>query len=241
METRIKELNRRGAVALAGALVTGAFAMRNGVLCAAAAEDKGGEDVSATEDLMREHGVIRRVLSIYAELARRLETQSGTFDPAVLTGTAKLIRDFGEDYHERLLEDQYIFPDVRKTGGANEALVNILLAQHQRGRAITDYIREIGSRGKIGGDAKPLASALTSFVRMYNAHAAWEDTVVFPAWKALQSKAKLEELADKFEDIEHEKLGKDGFENAVARVASVEQALGLGDLSVFTAPPPPAT
>ncbi len=240
MGTGLRELNRRGAVALAGTLVTGALTMRSGVLSTAAAEESGGEDVSPTEDLMREHGVIRRVLNIYAEVAQRIETKNQAPDPTILIDSAKLVRDFGEDYHERMLEDFYIFPDVRKAGGANEALVNVLLAQHQRGRTITDYIREVGSRGKVAADAKPLARALSSFVRMYNAHAAWEDTVVFPAWKALQPKAKLEEFAAKFEDIEHEKLGKDGFENAVARVAGLEQAAGLGDLALFTAPPPPA-
>ena len=75
---------------------------------------------------------------------------------------------------------------------------------------------------------------------MYNAHSAWEETVIFPAWKAMQSKAKLAELADQFEDIEHEKFGKDGFEDAVARISRIEQEFGLHDLRAFTAPVPPA-
>ena len=55
----------------------------------------------------------------------------------------------------------------------------------------------------------------------------------------MQSKERLEELADKFEEIEHERFGKDGFEDAVARIFKVEQALGLADLAAFTASPPP--
>jgi hypothetical protein len=66
------------------------------------------------------------------------------------------------------------------------------------------------------------------------------ETRHFPAWKAIQSKERLEELADKFEDIEHETFGEDGFEEAVARNAKIERTCGLGDLAVFTAPPPPA-
>jgi hypothetical protein len=46
-------------------------------------------------------------------------------------------------------------------------------------------------------------------------------------------------MADKFEDIEHDQFGQDGFEDAVKRMAQVEQALGLADLAQFTAPPPP--
>ncbi len=238
----LKDLNRRGVAALAASLAAGVVVVRSGAVQAFAPYEgeKKDEDVSATEDLMREHGVLRRTLNVYAEIARRLEANQADIDTAVLVDAAKLFRDFGEDYHEQMLEQGYIFPEVLKAGGPNEKLVEILMTQHQRGREITDYLERVGSRGKIGADAEPLAKALSSMSRMYNAHSAWEDTVIFPAWKALQSKDRLEELADKFEDIEHEKFGKDGFEDAVARVAKIEQAFGLGDLAVFTAPPPPA-
>jgi len=48
-------------------------------------------------------------------------------------------------------------------------------------------------------------------------------------------------MNDKFEDIEHQQFGKDGFEDAVAQIADIEGVLGLSDLAQFTAPPPPAT
>ncbi|MGA7327239.1 MAG: hemerythrin domain-containing protein [Rhodomicrobium sp.] len=231
-------------MALAGALGTGVLALRNGAVVPAFSAEKkgeeaGGEEVSATEDLMREHGVLRRTLDVYAELSRRLENHNGDIDPAALADTAELFHNFGEDYHERMLEEVYIFPELRKSGGANERLVDVLLRQHIRGREITDYLYRIGSRGNIGGDAQPLAKALASMSRMYNAHSAWEDTVVFPAWKAMNSKARLDELSDKFEDIEHKMFGKDGFEDAVQRVSRIEQALGMGNLDYFTAPAPP--
>lgn len=34
-------------------------------------------------------------------------------------------------------------------------------------------------------------------------------------------------------------FGKDGFDDAVERIARIEQAFGLADLSKLTAPPPP--
>ena len=238
----LKDLNRRGVAALAASLAAGVLVVKSGAVQAFAPYegDKKDEDVSATEDLMREHGVLRRTLDVYSELARRLEAHQEDLDTAALVDAAKLFRDFGEDYHERMLEEVYIFPEVLKAGGPNGKLIEILWTQHRRGREITDYIQRVGSRGKIGADAEPLAKALSSMSGMYNAHSAWEDTVIFPAWKALQSKDRLEELADKFEDIEHEKFGKDGFEDAVARISKIEQAFGLDDLAVFTAPPPPA-
>jgi hypothetical protein len=46
-------------------------------------------------------------------------------------------------------------------------------------------------------------------------------------------------MNDKFEDIEHEQFGEDGFENAVKQISAIEKSLGLADISQFTAPPPP--
>ncbi len=243
MDFDSKELNRRGAIALAAALGTGVLTIRSGIITAVAAEKKdaeAGEDVGATEDLMREHGVLRRTLNVYSELASRLNAGKTDIDLPALADAAKLFHEFGEDYHEHMLEETYIFPEVRKAGGPNEKLVEVLLAQHQRGREVTDYLYQVASQAKLAGHQEALAKALSTFSRMYNAHSAWEDTVIFPAWKAMQSKARLAELADKFEDIEHEKFGKDGFEDAVARISRIEQAFGLQDLSVFTAPVPPA-
>ena len=44
---------------------------------------------------------------------------------------------------------------------------------------------------------------------------------------------------DKLEEIERQQFGKDGYEDAVAQIGQIEQALGLVDLAQFTAPPPP--
>lgn len=239
MSFEMAELNRRGAAALAMALGTGVIIRKAGIVVAANAEEKGDEDVSATEDLMREHGVLRRTLIVYAELARRLRHGNGMVDSRALADAAKLFHDFGEEYHEKSLEETYIFPEVRKAGGPHEKLVEVLLTQHQRGREITGYLLHIGERGNIGGNAVPLGKALDAMSRMYDAHAAWEDTVLFPAWKKLQSKSRLEDLAETFEDIEHKTFGKDGFDDALARISHVEQELGLDDLAAYTAGAPP--
>ena len=75
---------------------------------------------------------------------------------------------------------------------------------------------------------------------MYEHHAAIEDTVVFPGWKLTLNANQLDEMNEKFEDIEHEQFGEDGFENALKQMADIEQSLGLSDLAQFTAPAPPS-
>src|SRR5438105_15468748 len=114
-------------------------------------------EVTATEDLMREHGVIRRALLVYAEAAPRLRQNASALDPSALRQTAQLFRAFGEDYHEKMLEEQHIFPVVRKMGGKLARYADILIQQHQRGREITDYILAVTKGAKIGAThAEPL-------------------------------------------------------------------------------------
>ena len=47
-------------------------------------------------------------------------------------------------------------------------------------------------------------------------------------------------MGEKFEDIERQQFGHDGFEDALKRIAEIEAQLGLADLAQFTAPPLPA-
>lgn len=201
--------------------------------------EKGGE-VTATEDLMREHGVLRRALLVYTAAASKLRTDPASVPPDALQKTAKLFRAFGEEYHEKRLEEAYIFPAVKKVSGEASKLPDILMAQHQRGREITDYILKTTQGATLGAPtADQLSRALDSLVLMYRNHAAREDTIIFPAWKETLSSAQLDEMNDKFEDIEHEQFGEDGFEEAVKQITDIENSLGLADLAQFTAPPPP--
>jgi hemerythrin-like domain-containing protein len=198
------------------------------------------EEVTATEDLMREHGVLRRALVVYREAAVRLRANAvASVPPNALAKTAKLFRAFGEDYHERKLEEAYIFPAVKKAGGPAAVYPDILTAQHRRGREITEYILAVTQGAKIGAHAPTLARVLDEFARMYEPHTAIEDTVVFPAWKRTMSPKELDAMGDKFEDIEHDTFGKDGFGDAVEQIGRVEAELGLTDLSKCTAPSPP--
>jgi hemerythrin-like domain-containing protein len=122
----------------------------------------------------------------------------------------------------------------------NASYADILVAQHNRGREITDYIISVTQGTKLGtSNVEPLAKSLEAFVLMYRNHAAREDTIIFPAWKQTMTGEQLDEMNDKFEDIEHEQFGEDGFEDAVKQISAIESRLGLADISQFTAPAPP--
>jgi hemerythrin-like domain-containing protein len=196
-------------------------------------KDKPDEEVGATEDLMREHGVLNRVLLIYEEGLRRLRTREGV-GPEVFHRCATLVRKFVEDYHEKL-EENFIFPQFRKAGKHLD-LVAVLLQQHQAGRAVTDIVLRNATGERFGKeDARnELVAAVHAFIRMYRPHEAREDTVLFPALHQIVSAKKLAELGEQFEKEEDRLFGNEGFEKTVDQVADIEKQLGIHDLAQFT-------
>jgi hemerythrin-like domain-containing protein len=199
---------------------------------------KDAEDISPAEDLMREHGVLNRVLLIYDHHLHMLSAKQ-TFDGSILVDAAEVIRHFVEDYHEKLEED-FLFPRFRKAGKLVN-LVDTLLAQHKAGRVLTAQIRELASlptlkyvTDKGASDADKLADALRAFLRMYRPHEAREDTVLFPAFRSVVSSHEYDALGDDFEKKEDELFGDEGFFKVVDQVAALEKKLGIYDLSQFT-------
>jgi hemerythrin-like domain-containing protein len=237
-----EEFSRRQFVAKVGAA---AVAMTGPILAEQAEKHSNAQkpqelEVTATEDLMREHGVLRRALLVYRETVPRLRQDASKIDPRALHQTADLFRVFGEEYHEKMLEEQHIFPIVRKMKAEAAKYPDVLIVQHERGRKITDYILAVTNFPSIApGNAEPLARAFESMVRMYQHHAAREDTIVFPAWKENFTQKQIDEFGDQFEEIEQKMFGKDGFEDAERKIGQIEQTLGLADIAQFTAPAPP--
>jgi hemerythrin-like domain-containing protein len=185
------------------------------------------EDVSTNEDLMREHGVLNRIMLIYDETLRRIQANE-KFDPTVVVKSAGLIKSFIEDYHEKLEED-HIFPRFEQSGKLVELTVN-LRAQHAMGRRVTERIAATAK----SGDLQILKDSLGAFNRMYRPHEAREDTVLFPALHSLVSKHEYDAMGEEFERIERKTFAGDGFDMAVDQVTELEKQFGIYDISQFT-------
>ena len=195
-----------------------------------AAEKK--EEVSPPEDLMREHGVLDRVLLLY-EAAIRNFSANTDFDPALISQSAEIIRDFINNYHEKS-EEEHVFPRFKRAGQMT-SLVDTLLGQHRAGRRVTETILGLAPTSRRDDDGRrQLTAAMQSFIVMYRPHAAREDTDLFPKLKDMVSAHEYDAMAEEFEKEEHRLFGEDGFEKMVERVARLEQAMGIHDLNQFT-------
>jgi hemerythrin-like domain-containing protein len=181
---------------------------------------------------MREHGILRRLLLVYGEAVARLEA-GRELAPEPIAHSAEIIRAFIESYHERD-EEEFIFARFLKARKMVD-LVETLLAQHRAGRKLTADILRLATAAGLASapDRLKLAEAMRLFIRMYEPHAAREDTVLFPAFRELVGEKELDKLQDVFEDKE-KALPGGGFEKMVVEVSKIEAAVGLADLARFT-------
>jgi hemerythrin-like domain-containing protein len=190
------------------------------------------DDVGPTEDLMREHGVLNRVLLVYDHFIVQIE-QKRALKPEWVSSAASIIRTFVEDYHERQ-EEQFLFPRFEKARVLAD-LTGVLKAQHQAGRNLTDQIVSL-AKARDPDDRAKLAQSLRHFVRMYRPHEAREDTVLFPELRRIVSAHEFDALGEQFETNEHKQFGADGFELYRDKIAGLEKQLGIYDLAQFTPP-----
>ncbi|SHF57879.1 Hemerythrin-like domain-containing protein [Jatrophihabitans endophyticus] len=191
--------------------------------------DPGAALPSPGEELMVEHGVLKRVLLAYRALVERIDAGAAVPRGAV-TDSAQIVMDYIENFHEGL-EEAYVFPRVR---AAQPALVRTLLVQHDRGRHLTARLLAAAPDLRGAGARHQVRADLAAFVRMYEPHEAWEDTVVFPALRAATSPRTLGELAERFHDLADREFGDAALRQVLHRVEGIETQLGIADLASFT-------
>jgi hemerythrin-like domain-containing protein len=123
---------------------------------------------------------------------------------------------------------------LRKAGQL-VSTVDTLLIQHARGRQLTQLI--LAGSNVDTNNVEQLSANLAAFVRMYQPHEAREDTVVFPTFRSISTPDELNQLGVTFADLQRQQFGPNGFAEYVAKVAAIEQSLGIYDLSQFTPAP----
>jgi hemerythrin-like domain-containing protein len=222
--------SRRTFLVKGGMLI--AAASLSGVACWRGSAQKRPA-IPPTEDLMQEHGVLRRIMLVYDDLARRLK-QGEDIPGHVLTEANDIIRRFGQDYHEKN-EERYVFNRFAKAGKMVK-MVAILSQQHLAGRKLLEKIKSQSSADNLKKllERPRIAELLTSFNQLYRHHAAWEDTVLFPAFRSVTTPQDFAAVGETFAQEEDKLFGRDGYDKVVEQVAGLEKILGIHDLQQFT-------
>ena len=171
------------------------------------------------------------------------QAQSGGKLNAVhVQDSALIIHDYIEGFHEGL-EEGYVFPRLQSGQVESTAdtlivgsTVTTLVVQHARGRVITQFLLTRATARQLAspGMTTRLAAAMQAFDRMYEPHEAWEDTIVYPAFREIVPPAELTELGAHFAELERQQFHAGEFTVMVNRVAEIEQELGIDNLDQFT-------
>jgi hemerythrin-like domain-containing protein len=190
-----------------------------------------GTTIPATERLMRNNGVLLRVLLIYEAGIRRLG-QGEDIDPAVFIQAAETMRDFIHDYHEKTEED-HVFPRFKASGRMVE-LVNVLIAQHGVGKQLTDRVLKAAPGSSSKDQRIAMIEAMQASITLYRPHVARETTDALPTLRSLVTPNEFDELGEALAKEENAKFGADGFEKMAKKVEELEKRIGIHDLAQFT-------
>jgi hemerythrin-like domain-containing protein len=197
---------------------------------------KFGEElpsISPTEILSREHAIMERLMIVLeSEVARILEGEVVDLFP--INHAAITIKEFGTDHH-MVDEEQFLFPKLREAG-TMDRLVDTLEIQHDKGREIIGRIIDLTRAGYIDdlGQLNELTGLCMSFVIMYRPHAAWEETVVFPALYEIATENYIDNINMRMHDEERTMMSDPGLHRLMDNLRKIEEAAGTSDPGRFT-------
>jgi len=225
----ILSARRRWLIGTAGAMLLAAPALAQQTAPTKTKATEGG--ITATERLMRDSGLLLRLLAIYEAGGRRLGGGED-IEPIIFTQAAETMRDFVHDYHEKQEETQ-VFPRFKKAGRMVE-LIDVMQAQHASGQRLTARILELAPKSATKNERQAMIEAMQAASVLYRPHVARELTDVWPTLRTLLTPNEFDELSATLEKDETEKLGKDGFDKVAKKVEALEKRIGINDISQFT-------
>ena len=216
-------------VFLKNVLLIGTGTMVGGMISLEGCRPGSKMEDSPAEILMRQHGMLARLMLVYDKCSQDLSAGK-SFPIEALRNAALIIRSYIEDFHENL-EGEILFPYCSKSDSLSW-LVQLLYIQHAAGRKLTDRILSLCQDTSFPDPERglKLSQHMTEFNRMYRLHAAWEDTVLLPELKKLLGQDHNSSLAEEISRRQQEVLGINGTENLLDRIAAIERMLEIHQL-----------
>ncbi len=127
--------------------------------------------------LQYEHGVLRQVMDVLAELSKKEELEKHRTQAREIVAFST---DFIDHFHHAK-EEKFLFPEGVKAKAISDAELQRLLADHRKAREMIAGLRkQVDSSKKLG---KTFASAAKGFSEHMSTHVRHEEDVVFPAFE----------------------------------------------------------
>jgi hemerythrin-like domain-containing protein len=180
--------------------------------------------MKATDILMEEHTIIKRVLTALETAAQRLErgqvVRSGFF-----IDTAEFIKGFADGCHH-MKEEGVLFKAMVASGmPAQGGPISMMLAEHEQGRAYTRAMREAAQKLHSGDESArdQVIRSARGYVALLRQHIYKEDNILFPMANQVISQAEQGNVAEDFERVEHEEIGEGVHEKYLALAEALEK------------------
>ena len=144
------------------------------------------------QELMDEHRIIEKVLTALTAAADQ-EVPLEFYERAV-----DFIANFADKCHHSK-EEERLFPVLEEKGIPRESgPIGCMCDEHEIGRGHVQRMRELIKEGDLTG----LRRESLEYVALLKSHIQKEDNVLFPMGRGVLSKAELEQLRVKFDEVE---------------------------------------
>jgi hemerythrin-like domain-containing protein len=194
--------------------------------------EEGVEKMSPTEELAMEHGQLTRIL-LAVDNVLRPEGSIPKANLGPINQACTMIRQAVVDHHMKI-EEELIYPKFE--GTELEDCASILKTQHIEARKLLGRMESLAKSGtvKSSGDMDELKQCFNDFKDMLTAHAAFEETVVFPFMEGNWSEKELNSLREAQESDEKKLMGDDAVQKTFDNLTSLESSCGVTGLRDYT-------
>lgn len=180
--------------------------------------------MKATEILMAEHEVIKRVITTLELAALKLENEQNV-RPTLFVEAAEFIKGFADGCHH-VKEEQVLFKMMGDHGVPNAGgPVGVMLHEHDLGRQYTRGMREAAEK-LAAGDTSAQAAVVQNargYAALLRQHIMKENNVLFPMADQVIPQAEHEAVFEGFEKVEHEETGEGVHEKYLALADRLEK------------------
>ena len=159
-----------------------------------------------TEELMKEHRVIERMLAVVSKAADRLEAGQEV-DRDVFVGAVDFLKNFADKCNHGK-EEKLLFVKMVERGVSGEVgPIAVMLREHEDGRAHVRMIAELSAK-EIEDRSRPdLVKHLKAHVSLLGQHIQKEDKVLYQMANQILTSDDQKDLAKGFQEVEEKVMG----------------------------------
>jgi len=159
-----------------------------------------------TEDLMKEHRVIERMLTVAAKAADRLGS-SQEVSQNVFVEAADFFRNFADKCHHGKEEKLLFVRMVERGVPGDSGPIAVMLREHEVGRAYVRKIAELSAKTPDKKTKSDLIKNTKEYVDLLRQHILKEDSVLYPLANRVLTSEDQGDLEKGFQDVEEKVMG----------------------------------